>query len=92
MSKKMKDKVKKLKVDWTSVLYSLHEECMYEQYYLLLQKHKGMSANRRAYYSLKKYYSTTAMRKAAFLFRTEGVLSAVNYLNWYEMHTTHVCS
>lgn len=76
----MKDKVKKNKVDWCSILYNLHISDVWNGYHLYMK----VSRNRSAYYLLKKYYSTTAIRKAAYLFRTEGLTSAVNYLQWFD--------
>ena len=67
--KKMIDKViskycrRHYKVVWYDVYCEIRSLEMDQHFYLLAQKHPGMSFNRVAYNTIKKFYSTTAINE-----------------------------
>lgn len=64
MHKNMKDKVRRKRVNWLHELINLGNPELERQFILRLGKlrrGKTMSARRCAFYTLKKYYSTTTI-------------------------------
>ena len=63
----MKDKVKKKRIKWTEVLSQVYEyktdNVLWSRYMVFRTQHPDMSLNRCAYYVLKSYYSTIALRQ-----------------------------
>lgn len=62
MSKELIDKVKKKKLDWSSVIFYLHRFDLSEAFEKFKNDHPGMARSRSAYNVLKHYYSTTFLR------------------------------
>lgn len=62
MSKVLKDKVKKKKLDWSSVVFHLHRFDISGAFDKFKYDHPNMSKSRAAYNVLKHYYSTTLLR------------------------------
>ena len=62
VSKKLKDKVKKKRIDWRQVVFFLGRQDLYISYQLFRNAHLDMSINRCAYYVLKTYYSPTTLQ------------------------------
>lgn len=86
MSKVLKDKVKKQRIKWNEILYQLNDNELWRLYMVFRQQHIGMSLNRCAYYVLKSYYSTIALRKCKAEFLENGYSLAVLRLKNYEVY------
>lgn len=82
---KMKDKVKKKKIKWRDVIFHLHVPKLSTDFDVFKAAHPKMSVNRCAYYVLKSYCSTTALRYIRNHYKKTG-LTIQEVVEWYKFY------
>lgn len=82
---KVKDKVKKKRINWREVLFFMHNKYLSDCYTLMLGDHPKTSHNRIAYYVLKKYCTTSTLKFLRNLF-VKSTMTEEEVVQWYRFY------